>query len=292
MDFENITPFIRFAANQNLISSKNNLVGYDHRFYFCIEGSGEVVVNNTAYPLTVGAMLIWKAGTAYSYRSKSKDFTCITCNFDYTSIGHQHKIPVAPQPSEIFQEQDLLEPPITFNNEGCPFNETVYIQNAMYLLPSVKELVNEYEKKFTYYRLRCNIILSNLLLTVMQHMEISTNHQYRNLVNEIINYIREHFHEELSNKIIGDYFGYHPTYINSLFKKYTNSSLHQYIIMAKLHNAVNLLLNTDKSIDEIAQEVNISDDHYFSRLFKSRFGMTPSDFRNNRSSYNNPIQSL
>ena len=91
MDFENISPYVRFAARQHMSNSQeysalgNELVGLDNRIYHCISGTGTVTVNNISYVLGPGDLLMWKAGTPYSYESTSSDFSCFTCNFDYYS---------------------------------------------------------------------------------------------------------------------------------------------------------------------------------------------------------------
>ena len=86
-----------------------------------------------------------------------------------------------------------------------------------------------------------------------------------------MDYIRLNFRENLTNEDIGKVFGYHPNYVNALLVKHTKMSLHQYVIDCKLNSAVQQLLTTDKSISEIADEINIPDTQYFARLFKKPF---------------------
>jgi AraC-like DNA-binding protein len=50
--------------------------------------------------------------------------------------------------------------------------------------------------------------------------------------------------------------------------------MNQKIELAKL-----LLLNTNKSIKEIAAELNFCDEHYFSNYFTQRIGLAPLKFR-------------
>jgi two-component system response regulator YesN len=41
-----------------------------------------------------------------------------------------------------------------------------------------------------------------------------------------------------------------------------------------------MLKNTSKSIKEITAETGYNDQNYFSRLFKNKFGVSPTEFRN------------
>ena len=287
MDFDRIHPYIRFVAKQVLVHSEEwsgssaPLVGLDNRLYYCIDGCGCVTVDSVRYELSPGDMLLWKAGTPYSYNAASGSFSCITCNFDYFPSLHNVQIPIAPVPQTVFQPKLLLEESFSFGESHSSFNQTIYLKNAIHLDADINALLTEYESRFNHYSLRCSLLFTQILLKVFQTLESGTNDHQHTLVSDISNYIRVHYAEPLSNESIGKQFGYHPVYINSLFKKYTNTSLHQYVINTRLHQAVQLLMETDYSIDEISLAVGFSSAHYFSRLFKAHFEINPSYFRMN-----------
>lgn len=286
MDFENISPYLRYAAKQHMFNSQdfstigNQLVGLDNRIYLCFSGSGTVTIDSTPYVLNPGYLLMWRSGTPYSYESTSSDFYCFTCNFDYYSQREKCSYPQPPVPSVLFQPNQLLEQAFQFDQQQFPFNSTVYLKNAFHLLPKVESLVEEYENRFKYYNLRCNSLLTNILLELLRHLEFnnSDNQQY-SLVNDITNYIQEHYSEPISNESIGKQFGYHPVYINSLMRKIANTSLHQYVIATRLHQAIQMIMETTLSVEEISLAVGFSNPQYLTRLFKARFGVSPSVFR-------------
>ena len=288
MDYENISPYVRFAAKQHMINSQdysafgNELVGLDNRIYLCINGSGTVIVGDAQYVLSAGDLLIWRAGIPYSYESSSSDFSCLTCNFDYYSQRVRCSYPQPPVPAVLFQQSQLLEPSFHFEPLQFPLNQTVYIKNAFYLIPELEALVAEYEDRFKYYNLRCAALLTNILLQVLRHLEFNNNDsQQYSLVNDITNYIQQHYAEPLSNESIGKQFGYHPVYINSLMRKIANTSLHQYLISTRLHQAMQMIMETTLSVEEISAAVGFSNPQYLSRLFKTRYGISLSEFRTN-----------
>lgn len=59
-------------------------------------------------------------------------------------------------------------------------------------------------------------------------------------------------------------------------------NVNDYIVGVRLQKAKYLLGKEDLSIAEIAFQVGFSSQAYFSRLFKSKFGNTPSDYRTNK----------
>lgn len=63
------------------------------------------------------------------------------------------------------------------------------------------------------------------------------------------------------------------------FKKYTGLSPVQYHISLRIQHAKELLCNSDLSIKEISYQLEFNSIDYFSRIFKSKTGKTPSEYR-------------
>lgn len=74
---------------------------------------------------------------------------------------------------------------------------------------------------------------------------------------------------------------YHIGYANfrKMFKKYTGVSPRQYHLELKLMRAKELILSSDKNIQEICNELQFESIHYFSRYFKQKMGYSPTELR-------------
>ncbi len=70
-----------------------------------------------------------------------------------------------------------------------------------------------------------------------------------------------------------------PSYFRLNFKKIFFTSPHRHFLLKKLQKSVELLLETDLSLAEIAQQVGFQDPSGISKLFRREFGMTPFEFR-------------
>ena len=70
-----------------------------------------------------------------------------------------------------------------------------------------------------------------------------------------------------------------PSHLTRVLKSSIGISPKQYMMQQKLAYAKNLLLNTSASVSEVALSVGYSDQLYFSRIFKKREGMTPTEYR-------------
>ena len=68
-------------------------------------------------------------------------------------------------------------------------------------------------------------------------------------------------------------------YLSDLLKKETGRSTKDHINDFLVDKAKNLLLNSSDSVSEIAYDLGFNYPHYFSRLFKSKTGMTPQHYR-------------
>lgn len=93
-------------------------------------------------------------------------------------------------------------------------------------------------------------------------------------------FIEEHFTENITLDDISKSIGYSKYHLNRIFLKSTGKTIYQYIKERRLFEAANQLLNTDKSIVEIALDVGYTSQQSFTLAFKSVFKCTPKVYRN------------
>lgn len=71
----------------------------------------------------------------------------------------------------------------------------------------------------------------------------------------------------------------HPTYFSDQFKRTIGVRPLDYLMRRRIERAQYLLLTTPASLKEIAAEVGIADPAYFSRVFRQRCAVPPSEYR-------------
>lgn len=101
-------------------------------------------------------------------------------------------------------------------------------------------------------------------------------------VNELKAIIQDQIDTNLSLKLtdISNELNINPSYVSREFSKYFEDlSFGEYIRKLRLEKATDLLTNTKYSLTEIAFLTGFSDQSHFNRVFKSHFGMKPSEFR-------------
>ena len=70
-----------------------------------------------------------------------------------------------------------------------------------------------------------------------------------------------------------------PNYLSDLLKRETGMNAKDRIHYYLIEEAKNLLLSTNKTVGELAFDLGFEYPQYFSRLFKSKTGMTPLEYR-------------
>lgn len=99
------------------------------------------------------------------------------------------------------------------------------------------------------------------------------------LVNKFRNLVERNFKEIHLVKEYADILNETPAHLNKIVKLITGVNAGEFIIKRIVLEAKRLLIYTDLSNKEISFKVNYDDPSYFSRLFRKKVGMSPSEFR-------------
>lgn len=129
------------------------------------------------------------------------------------------------------------------------------------------------------------------LLNIVQNIAFSENDKETSSENsigqELVNYICTHcFSYDFQVTGMAEHFSISRQYLRKLFKDYTGMGISDYIMKLKLEKAMQLLRETDMTLQDIVVEIGNTDVSGFIRLFKQKTGMTPGQYRKNNSRLN------
>ncbi|WP_255570391.1 helix-turn-helix transcriptional regulator [Cohnella sp. CFH 77786] len=96
---------------------------------------------------------------------------------------------------------------------------------------------------------------------------------------ETIRISRSRNMEELSLETVAARFFFSPNYLSMLFKNHLGVTFTKYLSEVRLKKSAELLEHRDLKVYEIAAKTGFKDEKYFHRVFKSRFGLTPDEYR-------------
>lgn len=118
--------------------------------------------------------------------------------------------------------------------------------------------------------------------SVSMHKDVleSRSNSTRSFVSRAIDYMKNHFNEEeLSLDEVSSEMGVSSSYFSSVFKKETGQSFVSYLTDYRMDRALFLLMEQQEKTYVIANMVGYSDPNYFSYVFKKKYGMSPSKYR-------------
>ena len=109
-------------------------------------------------------------------------------------------------------------------------------------------------------------------------MELSPNVRNDRIISVIL-YILNNPESNIKQKEISEKFYMNSSYLSTIFTANTGQRFIDYITNVKLRRAAWLLRNTALKIVDIAEKLDYKDMGYFSRIFKKKYGVLPSDYR-------------
>jgi AraC-like DNA-binding protein len=171
-------------------------------------------------------------------------------------------------------------------------NEALHLsdQEKQTLLSILKQMENEYNTNIDYYT--HDLIISNieLLLNYCRRFYgrqfITRTNLNKDVITRFEAFITEYFNAEKhqtqgipSVKYCAESMNLSPNYFSDLLKSETGKNAQEHIHFFLLEQAKNLLAGSDKRINEIAYELGFEYPQSFSKLFKKKLGISPTDYR-------------
>ena len=98
------------------------------------------------------------------------------------------------------------------------------------------------------------------------------------IIRKTQQYIQEHVEEKLTVPVVAQNVGVSPSYLTALFHKHLEFSPAEYIRRIKLQQSKQLIREGQMNFTQIAEALQYSTVHHFSRQFKQMFGLTPTEY--------------
>ncbi|MGG4346167.1 response regulator transcription factor [Paenibacillus lautus] len=104
--------------------------------------------------------------------------------------------------------------------------------------------------------------------------------QSQGVIQEINEYIRQHYRENLTIKRLAELFYLHPVYLGQLLMRKNGLGFNELVHNLRIEEAVALLKQNKLKNSEIAERVGYSHYNQFLKHFEKRWGMAPNEFKN------------
>ena len=124
------------------------------------------------------------------------------------------------------------------------------------------------------------IELHNCFLSIISALSSGANRRNDDFFYKIYHYVNQNLKSELTLDELSREFGYCKNYVIKLFKSEFDLTPHEYVTLRRLDVAKNLLISSNLSTAEIAEECGFVTYVNFYKAFVKREGCTPSEFKN------------
>ena len=179
------------------------------------------------------------------------------------------------------------------NYKGIPFHyiQQVYCQLLSVLLRTIYEmnimpeelygtsihLYGELLKRDSFEEV--DLWYRDLVVRVCKAVNEKKAARVSNVISNAIAYIKGNCNRDLSLGEVADKVNLNPSYFSRLFKEETGTQFVEYVRIAKMDLAKELLKNSNKKIYEISEDLGYVNVQYFSTVFKNTIGMTPNEYK-------------
>lgn len=232
----------------------NNVHSHDcYEIDYIIKGAGNYNLNGSSYPIQAGTLFFNSPVDVHNM--EIREYTeFITVMF----------------PCEVF-EPSLLA--CTFAPDIDPMLHVPEGERSLIegLLAEVVKRA-EPDKETSLHFLRC------VLLKVFELVP-QKNHRADSHVQSAVVYILENFRFGITLEDTAAYVGLAPVYLSSLFKRELGQSFKNYVDHLRFNHAVHLLRHTDLPVLEICTLSGFNDYANFSRRFRQKYGIAPSNLK-------------
>ena len=178
---------------------------------------------------------------------------------------------------------------ITFDLDGLDLTpllnqKFVAPQQAVTLL---QQMLREQERMDEYSTDMIISQLSMVLLALLREAARPTGaklqtsnavHGENEIIRQAQQYISAHIREKLPVPLVARQVDVSPSYLTALFHKNLQISPGEYIRRIKLQESKQMIRENNLNFTEIAAALQYSTVHHFSRQFKEKFGITPTEY--------------
>lgn len=253
------------------------LTGVDahkHNYYeilFFVEGNVSMNIENTSYHLKNGDILIIPPNTFHNIINHDLSTPYHRFVFWLSRSYYRSIINYSDELGYIF-ENTIKNKQYVYSNDLLIFNS---IQSKLFSI--IDEIHSErYAKEIKIGTSIYDLIIQ--LNRMTRKNEIESYKSHHRLFPNIIQYIENHIHEDLTLNMIAEKFYVSKFYIAHAFKEKFGISVHKYITKKRLQMVCDTFM-TSENITDIFHQYGFKDYSSFYKAFKKEYGYSPKEYK-------------
>ncbi len=237
-----------------------------HDYYLVhtvLRGNGEFSLDGKHYICGAGDTFIIFPGALHQYAAAARE------PWEYVWVAFQgHRCEPLLQQLGLTPERPVVRGSATRKTLALYRRLRLSLQDAAY--PALADLESAGLLR---------LLLRELALAEPERLPAQTaGTAAKRLVEQAMRWLELQYAQPISIEQLAKSLGYHRTHLSKMFKDAIGLSPMQFLMQIRLERAKSLL-RSQWSVEQVASSVGFADALYFSKQFRKRFGMSPSEFR-------------
>ena len=251
--------FLFEGGNGNYVREKHWHTSIE--IFAVMEGHLEFFMNKEEYPLKAGEQLIINSNEIHSIHAAERNKTVVL------------QIPL-----KQFENYFTAQRFIRFRSQDAEADgKLASLIKKLYKVYTARDTGYEFGTMSLFYEIMY-MLVKNYRLTEAHEKEIRHSRKLDTL-SKITTYMREHYKEDLKLSDLAATFGYSDAHLSRMFQKYAKINYKTYLQDIRMAYAYRDLMNTDRTISQIALDNGFCSSRGFSGEFQKRYGILPSEMR-------------
>jgi len=229
--------------------------------FLVLEGQMEFFINNKRLPLKAADFVIVNSNEIHSIEVPDPNTTIVV------------QIPVSCFKGYLDEDDYAL-----FTKQSDEDN--------LNLVQLIVRIYRTYVQKEFAYELKVKSLFMELLYLLvtrfMRAEEDLGNIRHKRHLDKLSNitaYIKNNYNKDISLESLAATFGFSPTYLSRMFKRYASVSYKTYLLDLRTEYGLREMMNTSHSLTEVALNNGFPNGRAFSKAFSKRYGCLPSEYR-------------
>lgn len=236
-------------------------------------GEAEFLIDESEYVVESGGVILIRPREEYFIESLSQ-------RLDYESVKIEPRRLFDFSSSFVVYKKELAR--LLDDREVC----RVYNKNEIESLKIdevLNECENEWDKRESGFEYIIKADMLKILVCFLRNNINEREYEVKDdekavLIHRTIAYMEENF-GEVTATVLAEYCGLSYNYFLKIFKEVMGCGFGKFLQDKRLDESQKLLIETNKTITEIAMEVGFSTTSHFIKFFKEAMGVTPKKYR-------------
>jgi len=247
------------------------------QIFLVLKGEGKYTTESGSFDISPGTMFYRPAGheSIYEWSSEAADFALISfvCDSEVMNTFCGEPIPLCEE--EINLLLDLIE---TSERVCEPIKENEKYQGMRLKINTPDVVLGFISASLERFLSMVYCRLKKISPLVDESRKAANFIDESILIQDIKNFLADNVSKKLTMDAICGYFGIGQTALMKKFRKETGLGVMEYFTNLKITKAKELISATALSFSEISDALAFSSPNYFSRVFKEKIGLTPTQY--------------